>query len=317
MAQQGYRPLTPEEDRRRRLARARYRKKMKRRRIFWCCALIAVLAAVIVWFVSCRQQETPPAAGGGSSSSQAQGESGASAPFPDTGFLNGDIGVNALQAEDAPAGTGGDMDFIGADIGVDSKDMQPSKIPLSWNLVLVNNTIPLPAGFTVETAAIPGGKEVDSRIVQALNDMLAAAEQDGAPLLVCSAYRSQEKQQQLLSQQIAQQRQSGLSEEEARAEAEKVVAKPGYSEHNTGLAVDIVAPDYQMLDDGYADTAQAVWLKTHAREYGFILRYPQGKEDQTGIIFEPWHYRYVGTEYAPQIEESGLSYEEWYAQHVQ
>lgn len=319
MAQQGYRPLTPEEDRRRRLARARYRKKMKRRRIFWCCTLVAVLVAIIICFVSCQKKEDPALPNGqsgssssGSEDSDSSGSQGGASGAPDTGFIDANIGVQ--QPSGQPSG--GSVS-VNANIGVDSEEMGQSKIPLAWNLVLVNNTIPLPQGFTVETAAIPGGKEVDARVVQALNDMLAAAEQNGTPLLVCSAYRSQEKQQQLLSQQIQQQRQGGLSEEEARAEAEKVVAKPGYSEHNTGLAVDIVALDYQMLDDGYAATPQAQWLKAHAREYGFILRYPQGKEEVTGIIFEPWHYRYVGTEYAAAIEESGLCYEEWYAQYVQ
>ena len=106
----------------------------------------------------------------------------------------------------------------------------------------------------------------------------------------------------------------GLSEEAARTEAAKVVAVPGTSEHQLGLAVDIVDADYQLLDDAQANTPVQQWLLEHCWEYGFILRYPADKEAVTGIIYEPWHYRYVGEDNAKAIRDSGLCLEEWLTQ---
>jgi D-alanyl-D-alanine carboxypeptidase len=108
---------------------------------------------------------------------------------------------------------------------------------------------------------------------------------------------------------------TGISYDEAYTAAATVVAIPGTSEHNLGLAVDICAEDYQVLDDAQADTPEQQWLMEHCADYGFILRYPQGKEDQTGIIWEPWHYRYVGVEAAQEITSSGLCLEEYLALH--
>ena len=103
----------------------------------------------------------------------------------------------------------------------------------------------------------------------------------------------------------------GLSYEEAYRQAGTVVAYPGTSEHNLGLAADIVAKDYQLLDDKQADTPEAKWLKENCWRYGFILRYPTDKTGETGIIFEPWHYRYVGKEAAREIMEQGICLEEY------
>ena len=103
----------------------------------------------------------------------------------------------------------------------------------------------------------------------------------------------------------------GLSYDEAYAAAATVVAIPGTSEHNLGLAVDICALDYQILDDAQADTPEQQWLMEHCWEYGFILRYPAEKQDITGIIYEPWHYRYVGRDHAQAIRQSGQCLEEF------
>lgn len=90
-----------------------------------------------------------------------------------------------------------------------------------------------------------------------------------------------------------------------------MVAYPGTSEHQLGLAADIVARSYQLLDDQQAQTAEARWLKEHCAEYGFILRYPTDKTSLTGVIFEPWHYRYVGEEAAREIMGQGICLEEY------
>ena len=104
---------------------------------------------------------------------------------------------------------------------------------------------------------------------------------------------------------------AGYDAEEADQKAATVVARPGTSEHELGLAVDIVDADYQQLDEGQASTPVQQWLMEHCWEYGFILRYPDGKSDLTGIIYEPWHYRYVGVETAQALRESGQCLEEY------
>lgn len=195
----------------------------------------------------------------------------------------------------------------------ESVPVQPAVDLSQWNLVLVNAAHKLPDSFTVETGTLTNGLEVDARILEDLNAMVDAAAAENVDLIICSAYRTIEVQTDLFNEKVAEYTADGYSQADAESEAGTIVALPGTSEHNTGLAVDIVTPAYQMLDDGYAETDAAKWLAAHAPEYGFILRYPQGKEDVTGIIFEPWHYRYVGREYARTITDSGLCLEEWIA----
>ena len=103
--------------------------------------------------------------------------------------------------------------------------------------------------------------------------------------------------------------------QEALAAASRISALPGTSEHETGLAFDIVALSYQNLDRGYADTPEAKWLAENAVDYGFILRYPEGKEEVTGIIWEPWHYRYVGVSIARDVTGAGITLEEYLAEN--
>ena len=103
----------------------------------------------------------------------------------------------------------------------------------------------------------------------------------------------------------------GYSQAEAEELAAKVVAVPGTSEHQLGLAVDIVSTDYYVLDESQATTKTQQWLMEHCWEYGFILRYPDDKSEITGIIYEPWHYRYVGTAVSLPLRDSGLCLEEY------
>ena len=103
----------------------------------------------------------------------------------------------------------------------------------------------------------------------------------------------------------------GYSEEEARTETAKNIAIPGTSEHQLGLAVDIVDKNYQILDETQEDTAVQKWLMENSWRYGFILRYPTDKSDITGIVYEPWHYRYVGKEAAEAIYNEGICLEEY------
>jgi len=141
--------------------------------------------------------------------------------------------------------------------------------------------------------------------------MMEAARQDDVDLLICSAYRSYDQQAYNLQRSKEGYLQAGYSPEQAAVIAGRYIAPAGGSEHQTGLAVDIVTPSYQILDDGYANTAAAQWLLENAADYGFILRYPRDKAEITGIWFEPWHYRYVGREAAGTIMEQGLCLEEY------
>ena len=181
-----------------------------------------------------------------------------------------------------------------------------------WQLLLVNPWNPLPENSeTLALKSLPNGLRVDRRAYEDLMEMLADCRKAGLRPLVCSAYRTQATQTRLYNNKILRLLAAGCPAEEAAAEAARWVAAPGTSEHQTGLAVDIVAASYQMLDEGQAETAEQKWLMEHCWEYGFILRYPSEKEALTGVGYEPWHYRYVGRPAALDIRDSGLCLEEY------
>ena len=187
-------------------------------------------------------------------------------------------------------------------------------------MFLVNKKNPLPADYDsrIETKVVfESWREyfLDVRAAGYLEKMLKAAENDGIDLYVVSAYRTIEYQQQNFDNSVQDRVDRGMSYDDAYADTLAEVALPGESEHNAGLALDIMVEEYQnMDDDGFEDTEAFAWLDKHAAEYGFILRYPKGKQEITGIIYEPWHYRFVGVYYANEIKKSGLCLEEYYEQ---
>ena len=187
----------------------------------------------------------------------------------------------------------------------------PVQAEQDWQLLLVNPWNKLPEDYTVELKKLPNGLQVDARIYDDLTAMLSDCQKAGLRPLVCSAYRSSETQTRLYSNKIARLRAAGYSKEAAIREAGRWVAVPGTSEHQTGLAVDLVASSYQVLDRKQEQTAEQKWLMEHCWEYGFILRYPSDKSAVTGIGYEPWHYRYVGRETSKAIQDSGLCLEEY------
>ena len=191
--------------------------------------------------------------------------------------------------------------------------VQTATVPAEqdWQLLLVNPWNKLPEGYTIELKKLSNGLQVDARIYDDLTAMLSDCRKAGLRPLVCSAYRSQEKQTKLYNNKIARLRAAGYSREAAIREAGRWVAVPGTSEHQTGLAVDLVASSYQILDQKQERTAEQKWLMEHCWEYGFILRYPSDKSTITGIGYEPWHYRYVGKETAKALRDSGLCLEEY------
>ena len=192
---------------------------------------------------------------------------------------------------------------------------KPSPAPPArenWNLILVNFENPLPDGFTVPgLAQLRIGQAVDSRIYPALQRMMDNARSAGLQPVICSSFRNRDTQTQLYESEIQNWLDRGYRQEDAEAQAAMWVARPGTSEHQTGLAVDIVDLSYQVLDERQENTPVQQWLMAHCAEYGFILRYPTDKSTLTGVSYEPWHYRYVGVEAAREIMEGDLCLEEY------
>lgn len=196
---------------------------------------------------------------------------------------------------------------VASDVPV-SKTTNPED---AWKLLLVNDRNTISENFEPELEDIQGAYKMDSRVAPIMRQMIADAKSQGIDLMVCSAYRPYSSQLRNFEASISNYMQSGYSREDAEQATLRLIAAPGSSEHQTGLAADIVTPTYQGLDDGYADTDAAKWLKANAASYGFILRYPKGKEDDTHIDFEPWHYRYVGEEVAKEIMSKEICLEEY------
>ena len=161
-----------------------------------------------------------------------------------------------------------------------------------WYMLLVNRENPVPEDFRIDGAAIDeNGHIVDARIFNDLAEMISAGKTEGLKFTLYTAYRTVQKQNELFA-------------------AGKTDVPGGASEHNSGLAIDIGNAG----NAAFEGSPEEAWLLEHAHEYGFILRYPEGKEDITGFAHEPWHFRYVGKEQAALIKESGLCLEEYLAQ---
>lgn len=158
-------------------------------------------------------------------------------------------------------------------------------------VLIVNKSYGLPVEY---------GEALTTETLAAFEEMQAMAESEGLDLTIVSGFRSYDMQQNLYNRYVAR---DGL------AEAETYSARPGFSEHQTGLAMDL-----NLADSSFAETAEGRWLAEHAWEYGFVLRYPEGKSDLTGYVFEPWHFRYVGRDLAEKLYNNGnwLCLEEYY-----
>ena len=185
------------------------------------------------------------------------------------------------------------------------------ELPDDWNLILVNRTHPLPDDFEVELKSIGGGHKIDARAYDDYTAMVQAARKEGVYVYVTSSYRSMDKQISLHEAKIEEGVMMGYSYVAAKERAAEVVAVPGTSEHQAGLALDFVSSEYRRLDEKQENTKGFQWLKEHCYDYGFILRYPNGKTESTGIIYEPWHFRYVGLKAAKEIKASGQTLEEY------
>lgn len=186
------------------------------------------------------------------------------------------------------------------------KFSQSGEVPDDWWLILVNNEHSVPKNYSPPLTQLSNGIYIDSRIYPDLQKMFDDARSDGVYPVVSEGYRTRKQQKQMMTDKINSFINEGYSEKEAEKLAKKQVAKVGKSEHELGLALDINAdPSYSSDEEVYG------WLAGNAFKYGFILCYPPDREDITGIDYEPWHYRYVGTDTALEIYSRQITLEEY------
>lgn len=181
----------------------------------------------------------------------------------------------------------------------------------NWYLTLVNSEYPLGGEFNPTTATIksefnPSGLKFDARAVEKLNAMLTDAKKAGHKITVGSAYRSVARQTTLYNNKVDYYMNKGYEEGAAKTAAAAIVAPPGTSEHNLGLAV-----DFYPIDNTFENSGQYTWLMKNCTKYGFVLRYPKDKQDITKITYEPWHYRYVGVKAAAEMQAKDMCLEEY------
>lgn len=180
--------------------------------------------------------------------------------------------------------------------------------------VIVNKERSLPEGYEPDDLVEPNvpfsfdgpheKRHLRKEAASALEELFAAAKEDGIELRAVSGYRSYKRQVSVYNSSV---------ERNGEEYAARVSAKPGYSEHQTGLAIDVSSPSVgNVIEEVFGDSEEGKWLAEHAPEYGFVIRYLKDREDVTGYVYEPWHIRYVGKELAPDIAESGLTLEEYF-----
>lgn len=185
-----------------------------------------------------------------------------------------------------------------------------------WKLILVNKHHPIPDDYQFNLGTIKGSMQCDERIIADLLSMLQAARDDGINLMIRSPYRTDDRQENNFNNRVKEYMGQGYSYMEAYKKASKVITIPGASEHQIGLALDITSDTHSSLDGAFGDTAAGKWLAEHGCEFGFVLRYPEGKEYITSIDYEPWHFRYVGRDAAMIMKQDDICLEEFWDKYL-
>ena len=276
---------------RRRLTRAEVRRRRRNRAIRRVAGLTVMLCVTVggVSFLLTRHAVVPSASAASAISMPAQSIA--------------DSTVSSAESTAAPANALG----LTAD---EARAMLADPL-----MVLVNHTSKMPDDYTFDTkecgSATAVNKTLQTVACDAFLSMQKAAAADGVTVWMQSGYRSVKYQTSLYERKTKYYLDKGYDNATAKEKAAAVVNPPGYSEHNCGLAADLNSPEHTGLDEGFEKTAAFRWLCEHAGDYGFILRYPKDAEDKTEIIYEPWHWRYVGVENAAKINASGLCFEEY------
>ena len=291
---------------RRRLTRAEVRRRRRNRAIRRIAGLTLAVCVVVggVSFVLNRKAPVPAASAASAPASSADTTDTTNGLFSHT--ASSSVAAASSQAEPAAPDNA---------LGLTAEEAKAMLTdPL---MVLVNHTNKMPDNYTFDTkecgSATSVNKTLQTVACDAFLEMQKAAAADGVTVWMQSGYRSVAYQTKLYERKTQQYRDKGFDEATAKEKAAAIVNPPGYSEHNCGLAADLNSPEHTGLDEGFENTAAFRWLCQHAGEYGFILRYPKGAEDTTEITYEPWHWRYVGTENAAKINASGLCFEDYVA----
>ena len=176
-----------------------------------------------------------------------------------------------------------------------------------WYLTLINSSYRIPDTYEPDLVAVCGsGETLDRKIAVEYEKMYSAALAEGIYLTPCSGYRSYSLQERNYKNKISFYEGQGYTTEEAKVKAATIIMPPGSSEHNLGYAMDIVC-----VEEWFENTQEFRWLTEHAADYGFIMRYPKDKQHITNVIYEPWHWRYVGVEAAKEMKENNLTLEEY------
>jgi D-alanyl-D-alanine carboxypeptidase len=278
-----------------------------------------IVGLVFASLVGCNKSEKPAAVDPSLSPSPAVSVTATAAPTesiaPSEGVVTLSPTVTPVDTPKPAKGSGGtkletDMDLIKAEEAVNALPViaEPASIT-----VLVNKNFALPKNYEPEDLVYPDvpfifKEKVDKRkmrsvAAKALEKLFAGAEKDDIQLAGASAYRSYATQKLLFNRYVKQ---------DGYEKARTYSALPGTSEHETGLAIDVSGIDGKCAaEDCFAGTKEAKWLSEHAAEYGFIVRYPAGKDAITGYKYEPWHLRYVGIDIAKEITESGSTLENY------
>ena len=291
---------------RRRLTRAEIRRRRRNRairRIAGLTLVVCVAVGGVSFLLSRRKAPVPTADAAGSPANSSASSLPAAAPSSkaESSAVSGAASESAESRDNLLGLTAAEAKAMLAD-------------PL---MILVNHTNQMPENYTFETAEC-GSKTAVNKTLQtvacnAFLELQKAAAAENVTVWMQSGYRSVAYQTKLYEKKTQYYRDKGFEEAAAREKAAAIVNPPGYSEHNCGLAADLNSPEHTGLDEGFEKTAAFRWLCEHAGDYGFILRYPKDAEDKTEIIYEPWHWRYVGVENAAKINASGLCFEDYIA----
>lgn len=219
------------------------------------------------------------------------------------------------QTESKVSSSESSSSVISTSSAVSSQNKPNKKLDENFsNLLLVNGKNPLPDNFDysgnlmlIEDKYLCGWRnQLNKDVMPYVTAMIEAAWKDGVDLYILSPYRSYDSQVTLFKNETQKWINKGMKKEEAENKASTIVARPGTSEHHTGLAI-----DFNSVNESYENTAEYKWLDKNAQNYGFILRYTEEKQPITGVIHEAWHWRFVGINHAKKIKSSGFCLEEY------
>ncbi len=289
----------------RKKSRAASHRRRRKQNLYTALGLLILLAAIILWICLANRKKPEPDASVSDSSVIPTVTTASSAASSTTETEPGET-TDPTESDTQPAATTTTRRTEGHYV-------QPAGA--AWNLRLVNDWNEMEQEYVesipLETFAYNTYWEFDSRALPYLYRMIDDANAAGCSLWGQSLFRSYNGQYKLYWAQVNELLYQGYGQEEAERVAATIVKRPGQSEHNTGLALDFECSEFPDLEEGFKDTYAYEWLTAHCAEYGFILRFPKDKEDITGVIYEPWHYRYVGVEAATEIMARGLCLEEY------